>query len=124
MKRLIAAALLLLAVFAVYVIGSLNISKTCKASEELLDSCLTAYENGEDAGVYCEKLEKLWEKREKTLSIFTNHAVLDEMELSVKELALHVGYADNKFFYDYHTKIKMLIHQIKEDNLPGVLSIA
>ena len=61
------------------------------------------------------EFKKFWDKKEKTLSIFVNHQMIDEIEIAVAELSYHSNFKNNEMFYDSAIKIKTILHQILED---------
>lgn len=123
MKRIIAAAALVVFIIGIYVTGYLYIDFTCKETEKLVEECIAAYERKEDIKSHTADLEKYWSSKEKLLSVFTNHAAIDEIELAIESLAVHSKYPDNEMFYEYSSTLKMYIHQMMEDTKPGVHSI-
>ena len=123
MKRLIAALILTAIVIGVYIIGYIHIVNTCEKTNELIDECISAYEKGDNVTECSEKLKKFWSDNEKTLSIFENHAVLDEIELSLHILSVYSNYKDDGMFYDYAYRTRTLIHQMLDDTMFGMLSI-
>ena len=123
MKRLIAAACLLLFISTAYLTGFFYIKNTCDEASDLLDRCITAYENEENGENQAEKLEKFWAKREKTLSFFSNHNEIDEIELTISSLKVYSNSDNKDLFSEYSRKLKTLLHQLKEDTIPNVHSI-
>lgn len=123
MKRLIAALILLVFVLTAYFTGYFYISNTCKQANELLEECTAAYNNGKDASEPTEKLDKFWSEKEKPLSVFVNHAAIDEIELAIASLLIYSSTAEDELFFEHSQNIKTLLHQLMEDTVPGVHSI-
>ena len=123
MRRLIAVAVLLIFVVSAYLIGFFNIKSVYKQTNVLVDECVTAFEEDEDVNKKIEKLENFWDKKEKLLSVFSNHALKDEIELAIYSLGIHSKTGDSVMFYEYSGKVKTLLHQLKEDTVPSVHSI-
>ncbi len=123
MRRLIAAAVLVVLIISIYLTGYLYINATCEETKMLVSNCVTAYEKNENIEFHTEKLEKYWSGKEKMLSVFTNHGVIDEIELTIESLGVHSKYPDNEMFYEYSSSLKMLLHQLLEDTTPSAHSI-
>ena len=123
MRRLIAAAVLIVFVIAIYLTGYLYIDATCEKAEKLVGDCVAAYEKNENIEFHTKKLEKYWSGKEKMLSVFTNHSVIDEIELTIESLSMHSKYPDNEMFYEYSSTLKILFHQLMEDTTPSAHSI-
>lgn len=123
MKRLFVSGILFILVIVSYISGYFYIDNTCKEADSLLEECITAYRNGEDVEEYSDRLEEFWSNKESILSVFTNHASIDEIELAIYSLSVHSNYPDNAMFYEYSGTVKTLLHQIIEDTVPGMHSI-
>ncbi len=123
MRRLIAAAILIVLIISIYLTGYLYINVTCEETKRLVLNCVTAYEKNENIEFHAKKLEKYWSGKEKMLSVFTNHGVIDEIELAIESLGVHSKYPDNEMFYEYSSTLKMLLHQLLEDTTPSAHSI-
>lgn len=123
MKRLIAAAILLILVVSSFLGGYFYINHTCDKTEKLLDDCLYAYEESANAQKEAKKLEKYWSEKENVLSIFANHDHIDEIESAISTLSTHSGFNNNEMFYDSYSLVKTLIHQMLEDTAFGMHSI-
>lgn len=123
MKRLVAAAVLLLFVVTVYIWGYIYIDNACEQADTYLQKCLKVYEADKDATAEAEKLENYWSKKEKGLSFFANHGKIDEIELAISSLKTYSKTKDNEIFYEYSGTVKTLIHQLMEDTKPTAHSI-
>lgn len=123
MKRIIAAVVLIVFIVGIYLTGYFYIGFTCKETEKKIEACVAAYKEQEDIKRHITNLEKYWSSKEKLLSVFTNHAAIDEIELAIESLSVHSKYPDNEMFYEYSTTLKTYIHQIMEDTKPGMHSI-
>lgn len=123
MRRLIAAAVLAVLVTVIYLTGYFYIENTCKETKNLISDCVTAYKENGDIDFHTQKLEEYWSSKEKLLSMFTNHGVIDEIELTIEALSAHGRYPENEMFYECSGKLKILLHQIMEDTTPSMHSI-
>ncbi len=123
MKRLIPAAILLVFVVASYLTGYFYTIKTCEAANEILSECIDIYESDKNAYKSAKELENYWDEKEGVLSIFTNHADIDEIELAISSLVVYSNSPDNKIFYEYSSTVKTLLHQLVEDSKPSMHSI-
>lgn len=123
MKRLIAAAVLLVFVITVYVTGYIYITKTCETAKDMLNDCINLYKDNTDAEESAKKLEKFWNEKEGTLSIFANHEHIDDIELAISSIVIYSNTKNNKIFYDYSSTAKTLLHQLIEESKPSMHSI-
>lgn len=123
MKRLIAAGILILFLITTYFSGYFYIKNTCKETNKLLSECISSYEEKSNPSQKIKNLKLYWEKREKCLSVFTNHSAIDEIELSIHTLLIYSKSSQPELFYDYSDKIKTYLHQIMEDTVPSPHSI-
>lgn len=123
MKRLIAAGVLLIFLTTAYFTGYFYISKTCEEANKLLTECVLAYENNDNAEEKTKKMEEFWSKKEKTLSIFTNHSSIDNIELSIHSLLIYSSSSQKDLFREYSGRVKTQLHQLMEDTVPGAHSI-
>ena len=123
MKRMIAAAILLIFVATVYITGFFYIKNTCEKAENLLTKCNQAFEEDKEAQKQVKNLENLWDKSEKVLSVFSNHKLIDEIELAIYALKTHTQKREEAMFYEYSSKIKTMLHQMMEDTMPSIHSI-
>ena len=123
MKRLIAAAILALVVTGLYLTSYFYITDTCDKTKELLKECITAYENKDNPEEKAEKLDSFWGKKEPLLSVFASHSKIDDIEEAIYCLKIYSKTDEKEIFYEYHGTVKILIHQLLEDTIPGVHSI-
>lgn len=123
MKRIIAAAILLVFVGAAYFSAYFYISKTCEQARDLLDTCVAEYSDKGNAKQAAENLENFWSEKESPLSIFANHQSIDDIELAIYTLLDYSDTEENEIFYEYSGTVKTLLHQLMEDTKPGIHSI-
>lgn len=123
MKRIIAAAILLVFVVSSYFCGISYIKSSCAEAEILLTKCTEIYKSGDDATKASKELRDFWTKKEPYLSIFAKHAQIDEIELAISSLENYSATKDNTIFYEYSGTVKTLLHQMLEDNTPSLHSI-
>ncbi len=123
MKRSIAAIILLLFLIFAYTFNYTYINKTCEKANEKLQNCIEVYKNGEDATEEARELERYWTDKEPFLSVFANHAMIDEIELAISSLAIYTDTKNNAIFYEYSSTVKTLLHQMLEDTRPSMHSI-
>lgn len=100
MKRLIAAGILLVLVFAVTVTGFVTTQKHYDRMKTLIYDCRTEYENGnkKSAAEKAAEIEKYWEEQENTLLMFLNRDCIDEIALSATRLAAYAEGGDDVLF--------------------------
>ncbi len=123
MKRIIAAAILTAAVIFFYIFGYFFIDKSVKKAEKLLESCAVSYETSNNAKAQSVKLQEFWSDIEGTLSVFANHAIIDDIELAIGSLSIYSNTDQNEIFMEYWATVKTLLHQLMEDTKPSAHSI-
>lgn len=123
MKRLIAAGVLLIVVTLTYFSSVAYIKHTYNETSELLEDCITAYNNKKGAETAAKKLGDYWDKHEQNLSIFANHGRIDEIELAISSIEIYSKTEEKEIFSEYTGTVKTLLHQLLEDTLPSFHSI-
>lgn len=93
----------------------LYVNNICDEAMILIDECIDEYKDIGKRETNSEKFKEYWDKKEKILSVFVNHDVIDDIEISVAELSYHSKFEDNTMFFDSAIRIKTLLHQITED---------
>ncbi len=116
MKRLIPALVILAVIIATFAGSYVYVNTICEEATHLIDECIDEYNQKGITETKAENFKNYWDKQEKILSIFANHNVIDEIEVSVAELSYHSKFKENTMFYDSAIRIKTLLHQIMEDN--------
>ncbi len=115
MKRIIPAIVILVVVIASYFGSYIYINNVCDTVTEGIDACLKEYEDHGTAKADANWLENYWDDKEKILSFFVNHSMIDNVEMSISNIKLHAGFKDNYMFYDACDTAKTFLHQIIED---------
>ena len=115
MKRIFPAILILVIIIISYVASYIYINKVCEIVDGKIDDCIKAYEENKNIKLCADDLNVYWSKKEKILSIFVNHELIDKIELSISNLKLHSNFEGNEMFYDACDTTKILLHQIVED---------
>lgn len=123
MKRLIAAAVLTVLIIGIYLTGFFYINHTCEETKTLIEDCVSSYEKNDNTELYTQKLQNYWSGKERMLSVFTNHKVIDDIELAIESLSVHSKFPKNNMFYEYSSTLKTLLHQLMEDTVPSMHSI-
>ncbi len=123
MKRLIAAVVLFVFVITIYLYGFFYIKNVCDEAGDLLALSVSYYKTSKNASEKVSELENYWTKKEKVLSIFSNHNAIDEIEMSIHLLAAHSSSKDDTMFLEYSGKIEKMLHQLMEDTIPSTHSI-
>lgn len=123
MKRLIPASILLILVIIVYLISLIYIKDSCKTANRLLNNSISIYDKQGLAINEANELEKFWDKKEKSLSLFVNHNHIDEIELAISAMNIYANDYENTLFFEYSEKVKVLLHQIMEETYFTIHSI-
>ncbi len=123
MKRLIPAGILLVFVILTYFLSTTYILKSCNSTLELVETAINEYTENNLAKEISKEIKDYWQKEEKILSLFVNHKHIDEVELAISSMIVYASEKDNVLFYENADKIKVLIHQIKEETKISTHSI-
>lgn len=123
MKRLIAAAIILIILSSVFFTGYFSINSICKNTKEMLTECVNNYKSGNNPEESAEKLEEYWHSKESVLSLFADHTSIDSIELNLHLLRIYSTTNQKELFSEYSGRIKTEIHQLLEDTHPTVHSI-
>ena len=115
MKRIIPAVIILIIVIGSYIGSYIYINNVCDTVKEGIDACLNEYKEHGTAKADAKWLENYWDEKEKILSFFVNHAMIDEVEMAISNIKLHASFKENYMFYDACDNAKTLLHQIMED---------
>lgn len=101
MKRLIAAALLLLFIIGANVAGFKITDKYFEEMENRLSACENEYRNGnkKSAAEMAADLEDFWHESEKVLIIFLNRYSVDEIAETANRLRSFAKSGDDTMFY-------------------------
>lgn len=81
MKRLIPAAVILLIITVTCVLSTVSVSNTVEAAKKEIETCKNLYNAGEYEKAYmrAEKFEAGWKKTSATMSAYSNHCPLDDI---------------------------------------------
>ena len=115
MKRIIPAIIITLVILAAFLGSNFYINYICDTTYSKVEKSIEEYEKNGTAEINSQKLKKYWNKKEKILSFFVNHELIDKIELAISNLNLHSKFKDNYMFYDACDTVKILLHQIIED---------
>ena len=115
MKRIIPALIILVIVIASYFGSYVYINNVCDTVNEGIEACIKEYEEHGTAKADAKWLKNYWDEKEKILSFFVNHSMIDEVEMAISNLKLHSSFKENYMFYDACDTTKTLLHQIIED---------
>ena len=88
MKRIFAALLLLAFIITTIFVGNTITKNICSELEDEIKDFKESVlqEDFSNANIKIEKINDKWHKRKAVLSIFSNHAPLDEITIIIKEL--------------------------------------
>ncbi len=88
MKRLIAAVVLIIIIFAINTLGFAVTEHYYDTLTTILEDCRRDYENGDkkSAAEKAADLEELFEKSEKKLAVFVNRGSIDDIGASVTQI--------------------------------------
>ncbi len=115
MKRIVVAIIILFSIIGFYISSNVYINKICKTAIDGIEKCIVEYEAHGTAKADSAWLKNYWAEKEKMLSFFVNHDLIDKVELAVENVAVQSKFKENYIFYDACNSAKILLHQIIED---------
>lgn len=115
MKRIIPAIIILIIVIGGYLGSFIYINNVCDTVHKGIEDSIKEYNEHGTAKADANWLKNYWDEKEKVLSFFVNHAMIDEVEMAISNIKLHASFKDNYMFYDSCDTAKTLLHQIMED---------
>ena len=115
MKRLIAAAILTVFILVAYFGSYIYVVNTCEETTKLLENCILDFKINGNAENKALKLKKQWDKKEKILSYFVNHDLIDEVEVNISNVYTYSKDNENFAFYQFADAVKTRLHQIIEE---------
>lgn len=118
MKRLIAVGIILLFLIGICVAHHYIVNGSVNIIENYADEYHTSYIGQEfnKLGKISEALENEWEQRRPFLSLFVNHTILEEIDVSIESL---IAYTDTKNYELCFSECKILqkrLEKIKIDS--------
>lgn len=115
MKRIIPAVIIALVIIASFLGSYYYVNNICDTAYNEVQKSLEEYKKNGTAEFNSEKLKSFWDEKEKILSFFVNHELIDKIELSISNLHLHSKFENNYMFYEACDTVKILLHQVIED---------
>ena len=115
MKRIIPAIIIILIITASYIGSYFYINNVCGKVNEGIELCLNEYKEHGTATADAKWLKNYWDEKEKILSFFVNHEMIDKIEKEISNIKLHSSLKENYMFYDACDSAQILLHQIIED---------
>lgn len=116
MKRLIAAAVLILIIAAACISNSVFINKTYKEFMGDISEMQKVFESDHGAAAaLAGKFESKWAKKEDYLSIFVNHDIVDTLGVSIAKLPVYAEKNSAEMFISECRSIEIeLMHMLKD----------
>lgn len=111
MKRLIAAAILIVIVIGICFGSSILMDRICAHSEELLTKAVGNIDNRQwvQAAKQSKSLQHYWEEKQSLMAAFANHGDLDEIAEMISTLA---PYAEEQNENDFRSTVSAIRYRI------------
>ena len=122
MKRLYAALALIILLAASVFAATKTVNNSFKYFNQKLDECEQSFING-NAAEKCAEFEKEFEKRQKTLCIFINHSLLDNISLYAAKMTSAAKQNNAEIFYGELAAIRLNLYKLKNDETFSVASL-
>ncbi len=122
MKRLYAALALILFLTAAVFTATATVNNNYKYFNQKLNECEEAFING-NAAEKCSEFEKEFEERQKTLCIFINRSVLDNISLYAARMTAAAKQNDAEIFYSELASIRLNFYKLKGDETFSIVSL-
>ena len=125
MKRLIAAALLLLLTIGIITASRITTEHYYSSFDERIKNCEQEYRAGnkKTAAQKAAEIEKDFEKAHLRLAAFINRETVDEIVLSVTRLESYAKLGDDLLFFFECETARMLLHHMLEGEDMTLLAI-
>lgn len=119
MKRLIAAAVLIILIAVSCVTNTLYIKKSYNELKADIDEIKTAFAvSNTSAAQKAERFEEKWVEKEAVLSLFANHEIVDEIGVSVSKLPIYARFNSGDMFLSECRSIELeLLHMLKDTQI-------
>lgn len=114
MKRLIAAAALLVIITIICITGNITVSRVCRDVSELAkegEQACTEQDWGK-ALTQSQRLSAYWESRKRLMSFFVNHGDIEEISLRTKALTALAQEQDPSAFREKTQEILHLLETV------------
>ncbi|MCQ2478806.1 MAG: DUF4363 family protein [Clostridia bacterium] len=114
MKRLIAAAILTALIIGICIAGNVIVKEFCKDTNSEIEICRKLCEKGDWEAVdkKVKDLKKSWKTRQRYMSVFVNHGIIDDISVSVSRMPLFSNKKSKSDFLAECAEINMLIDRI------------
>ena len=101
MKRLIAAAIILVFIISVCAVSHIYVDRACQ--QTLND--VERYYNQE---ISADALQKSWSKQKEKMSVFVNHSFLDKISVYIGQLDTQQSLADDAVYKNIKTLLSLI----------------
>ena len=117
MKRLIPTSIILVILVIVCTIGNMYVIKQSTDFSKKVDNCYDAYQSGDydTSKEIASKLYSEWDKIQKRLAVFVNHAMLDDISQSTARLASYKLDDPDTHFASECIDIQSVLHRMCDE---------
>ncbi len=122
MKRLYAATALIILLSLAVLISTNTVNKSYDYFETKLNECENAFKSG-NAINECNEFQKEFEEKQKTLCIFINRAVLDNISICAARMTSAAKQNSPDIFYSELAAVRLNFYKLKTDENFSVISL-
>lgn len=125
MRRLIAAAVLLLLLAGIIIGGRVLTEKSTKAFGEKISLCEAEYKNGnkKTAALKAAEIKVDWDKAHHYLVAVITRDAVDEITLSISKIESYAAWEEDSLFFCECQALKTILHHILEDEHLSISTI-
>lgn len=118
MKRLIAAGILIIFLVVLCITHHFIIESSIDTLKKHTENYSVTYKSGnfEELSSIAEVLSSDWEKRRVTLSLFVNHNILEEIDISVESISAYVETQNYDLSFTEHAILEERLKELKIDS--------
>ena len=117
MKRLLAAAIMLIVIITLCISSNLYVTHACQDTAKAVQNYYEQIFDAENAdkNKLSKELEALWHNKKERLELFVNHGFLDEISICISQLPIYAKTGDKNRALIICENIKELCEQIEEE---------
>lgn len=117
MKRLIPASIILIILVIICAVGNIFVINKSTDFSKKVDKCYDAYQRGDydTSKEIASKLYGEWDKTQKQLAIFVNHAMLDDISKATARLASYKLDNPDTHFASECIDIQSVLHRMCDE---------
>ncbi len=116
MKRLIAAAVVVVCLIVLCTVGIMSVEAACKQMEKDINNCVSHIKSDDFKSAMgdSQTIEREWEGKRGIMSVFINHQTIEEIDSSVTQLSSFANKDNKAHFLAECELIKLYLTEMRE----------